>query len=132
MEQAIFGKRVLIIDDDPETLMMTGYRLESWGFETLKAESGEKGLQLAKDEKPDVILLDILMPQMKGWEMCDRLKADHATRHIPVIFVTALGLAVHTKAALALGAEDYLVKPYEPEELWDRMEVCLKRHPHAA
>ena len=83
---------------------------------------------MAEEQLPDLILLDIMMPKMKGREVCARLKANPKTQHIPVIFLTALGLADHIKAGMDLGAEDYIVKPFEPAELKDRITVCLARH----
>ena len=121
-------KRILMVDDTTDLLLVVSRRLESWGYEALTAESGEEGLRIAQEQRPDLILLDIMMPKMKGREVCARLKADPRTRHIPVIFLTALGLADHVKAGMDLGAEDYIVKPFEPAELKERIIVCLSRH----
>ena len=119
---------ILAIDDMPDILKMIKKRLEHWGYRALTAYSGEEGLALAEAEQPDLILLDILMPQMKGREVCARLKANPKTKDIPVIFLTALGLADHVKAGLRLGAEDYIIKPFEPTVLHERIQVCLLRH----
>ena len=120
-------KRILIMDDTKDILSVVSRRLQSWGYEPLTAESGEEGLRLAEAHRPDLILLDIMMPKMKGRDVCARLKADPATRRIPVIFLTALGLADHVRAGIAAGAEDYLVKPFEVAELKERIAVCLAR-----
>ena len=125
-------KRVLIVDDTIDLLTVVARRLESWGYEPLTAQSGEEGLLLAEQELPDLVLLDIMMPKMKGRDVCARLKANPKTAHIPVIFLTALGLADHVKAGMDLGAEDYIVKPFEPAELKERIAVCLARHEHNA
>ena len=119
---------ILIVDDTKDILMVVSRRLESWGYETVTAESGEEGLRLASERVPDLILLDIMMPKMKGRDVCTKLKADPKTQHIPIIFLTALGLPDHVKAGLDLGAEDYIVKPFEPAELKSRIEVCLSRY----
>jgi len=119
---------VLIVDDTPDILQVVSRRLESWGYEALTAPSGEEGLRMAQERLPDLVLLDIMMPKMKGREVCKRLKEDPRTQHIPVIFMTALGLADHVKAGMDLGAEDYIVKPFEPQELRERIRVCLLRH----
>ncbi len=124
--------RILIVDDTKDILLVVSRRLESWGYETFTAESGEEGLRLASEQVPDLILLDIMMPKMKGRDVCTKLKADPKTQHIPVIFLTALGLPDHVKAGLDLGAEDYIVKPFEPAELKSRIEVCLNRHRSSA
>ncbi len=121
-------QRILIIDDTRDLLLVIERRLESWGYQPLTAETGEEGLRLAEAEQPDLILLDIMLPGMKGRDVCARLKATPATARIPVIFLTALGLADHIKAGMDLGAEDYIVKPFEIAELKERIAVCLARH----
>ena len=121
-------KKILIVDDTSDILLVVARRLESWGYEPLTAESGEEGLRIAEEQIPDLILLDIMMPRMKGRDVCARLKANPKTQHIPVIFLTALGLADHIKAGLDLGAEDYIVKPFEPAQLKERIAICLARH----
>lgn len=121
-------KTILVVDDTPDILKVLKRQLEHWGFRALVASSGEEGLATAQHEHPDLILLDILMPKMKGREVCSRLKADPATAGIPVIFLTALGLPDHIKAGMDLGAEDYIVKPFKPADLKERITVCLLRH----
>ena len=122
---------VLVIDDMAVLLKMMKKQLEHWGYYALTAESGEDGLALARTAHPDLILLDILMPKMKGREVCARLKADPATQAIPVIFLSSLGLADYVKVGLDLGAEDYLIKPFKPTDLRERIRVCLLRHPRS-
>ena len=107
---------------------MVSRRLASWGYEALTAESGEEGLRMAQRQAPDLILLDIMMPKMKGRDVCTRLKTHPKTKKIPVIFLTALGLADHIKGGMNLGADDYIVKPFEPVELKERIAVCLARY----
>ncbi len=121
-------KRILIIDDTKDILLVLSKRLQSWGYEPMTVESGEQGVEIAEREPPDLILLDIMMPKMKGREVCARLKANPTTQQIPVIFLTALGLSDHVQAGMDLGAEDYIVKPFEPAELKERIERCLLRH----
>jgi len=115
------------VDVTKDILMVVSRRLQSWGYDVLTADDAEEGLQLAEAHQPDLILLDIMMPKMKGRDACARLKANPKTAHIPVIFLTALGLADHVKAGMDLGAEDYIVKPFEPAELRDRVAVVLAR-----
>ena len=102
-------KRILLVDDDKSILEVVGLRLKTFGYEPLTAASGEEGLRVAEEQRPDLILLDIMMPKMKGRDVCARLKANPKTQHIPVIFLTALGIADHVKAGMDLGAEDYAV-----------------------
>ncbi len=121
-------KTILVVDDTTDILLVVGRRLQSWGYEALTADSGEEGLRIAEEKIPDLILLDIMMPRMKGRDVCARLKADPKTKHIPIIFLTALGLADHIKAGMDLGGEDYIVKPFEPAELKERISIVLARH----
>jgi len=131
MTQTTAKKRILIVDDTKDVLQVVSRRLQSWGYEALTAESGEEGLRIAEEQVPDLILLDIMMPKLKGREVCARLKANPKTQKIPVIFLTALGLADHVKAGMDLGADDYIVKPFEPAELKDRITICLARYDNA-
>ena len=128
MDESPKHKCILLVDDTEDILLVVSRRLTSWGYEALTAASGEEGLKLAEAHVPDLILLDIMMPKMKGRDVCARLKADPKTAKIPVIFLTALGLADHIKAGMDLGAEDYIVKPFEPAELKKRIAVVLARH----
>ena len=121
-------KRILIVDDNQDILHVISKRIEGWGYEALVAESGEEGLRMAEEQTPDLVLLDIMMPKMKGRDVCARLKTNPKTQHIPVIFLTALGMADHVKAGMDLGADDYIVKPFQPSELKERLVACLARH----
>ena len=128
MSEPARKQRILIVDDTKDILAVVSRRLQSWGYESLTAESGEEGLTIAEEHVPNLILLDIMMPKMKGRDVCARLKANPKTQHIPVIFLTALGLADHIKAGMDLGADDYIVKPFEPADLKKRIAVVLARH----
>ena len=126
------GQTVLVMDDDVDLLKMLSRRLRHWNYRVLSASSGEEGLGLAEQWQPDLILLDILMPRMKGREVCARLKASQRTQAIPVIFLTALGMPEHVKAGMDLGAEDYIIKPFDAQELRERIWVCLLRRKRPA
>ena len=121
-------KTILVIDDMSVMVKILKKRLEHWGYRALAADNGEDGLALAHTEQPDLILLDILMPKMKGREVCARLKGSPKTRDIPVIFLSGLGLADHVRIGMELGAEDYIIKPFKPADLRERMMICLLRH----
>ncbi len=121
-------KRILIVDDNQDILLVVSRRLQSWGYEAFTAENGEEGLRIAQEQRPDLILLDIMMPKMKGRDVCARLKANPKTQGIPVVFLTALQMADHIKAGIDLGADDYIVKPFRPAELKERIAICLARH----
>ena len=121
-------KRVLLVDDSKDLVDILTRRLSSWGYEPLTATTGEEGLKVADEQLPDLILLDSVLPKMKGREVCAQLKANPKTKAIPVIFLTALELADNIKASMVVGAEDYLVKPFEPDVLKGRIAVCLSRY----
>jgi putative two-component system response regulator len=105
---------VLVVDDTADNLEVISGLLK--GLYKIKvAANGEKGLQVARsDSPPDLILLDIMMPEVSGYEVCTQLKGDPATRHIPIIFLTALSSAEDERKGLELGAEDYVTKPISP------------------
>ena len=128
MRSAALQQTILLVDDDEAIRKVVGFRLKQAGYRVLTAGSGEEGIEIAAAQQPHLILLDIMMPKMKGRDACARLKADPKTSRIPVIFLTALGLADHVKAGMDLGAEDYIVKPFEPGELKERIAICLARH----
>ncbi len=130
MPQATRKPVILVVDDEELLLKSVKHRLEREGFQVLTAATGEDGLKAAQEQRPDLVLLDIMLPKLKGREVCARLKANPATADIPVIFLTALGLADHVQGGMAAGAEDYIIKPFQAEELTERIIVCLARHNH--
>ena len=116
---------VLIVDDTPTNLGILFDYLGGAGFKVLVAEDGEGALQRANLVRPDIILLDVLMPGLDGFETCRRLKADEATRDIPVIFMTALSETVDKVKGFEVGAVDYITKPLQHEEVLARLNVHL-------
>jgi len=118
--------RILVVDDDEKTREIMHLLLQEKGHETIEAESGENALEAMKTELPDLILLDVEMSGISGFEVVKRLKADSRTRAIPVIMVTGLGDQKSRLEALANGAEDYLPKPVNPTELWMRVRNHLR------
>jgi formate hydrogenlyase transcriptional activator len=116
---------VLIVDDEPLNVDLLEQELGAAGYRTLAASSGEQALGLAPKELPDLILLDVMMAGIDGYETCRRLKADAATRAIPVIFLTALADTFEKVRAFKLGAVDYVTKPFEAEELLARVGTHL-------
>lgn len=115
-------KKVLLIDDEEEMVEMVSVSLASAGYEMITATESKEGLEKAKSEKPDVILLDIMLPGMDGYEICRRLKAMEDTKSIPIIFFTALGAVDLAEKVAAAGGADYIVKPFEPNEIIERIE----------
>ncbi|KST65381.1 hybrid sensor histidine kinase/response regulator [Mastigocoleus testarum] len=116
---------ILIVDDSPDNLLVLFSYLEEKGFKVLLAEDGESALQIAQSKTPDLILLDVLMPEIDGFETCRRLKAKPSTREIPVIFLTALSETVNKVQGFKLGGVDYITKPSEQEEVLIRIQTHL-------
>jgi DNA-binding response OmpR family regulator len=117
--------RVLTVEDEPEMQVILRDNLEYEGFEVLSATTGEEGLQLAMAEQPDLILLDLLLPRMSGYEVCRRLRTEHFT--MPIIMLTARNAELDRVAGLEMGADDYLGKPFGVGELIARVRVQLRR-----
>ncbi len=124
---AAMKRKVLIIDDDAALTEMVRTQLEIEGYEVISALSGETGLVSAMVDEPDVILLDILIPDIDGWEICRRLRSEHRTKFIPIIILTALGKTRHLVKGFELGADDYLAKPFDNSELFARLKSVLLR-----
>ena len=112
------AKKILIVDDEPDVLLVLGKRLTNAGYDVVKAASGQAGLGKAKTERPDLIILDMMMPGMSGEEVAQELKIDRETRAIPILFLTAL-FTKRDEAAKghAAGGQTFFAKPYDPEEL---------------
>lgn len=119
-------KKILIIDDHPDNVFILQDRLEREGFEILTAYDGETGLRKALEDLPDLILLDIMMPGMSGYEVCRKLMESESTKNIPVILVTALTDAQDVKEGLLAGAFDYIKKPFNRIELLARINSALR------
>jgi len=119
-------KKILIIDDLPENVFLLQDRLESEGFEILTAYDGKSGINKAINELPDLILLDVMMPEMNGIEVCRTLVSNPSTANIPIILVTAKAGAEDTKEGLEAGAFDYIKKPFDRVELLARVYSALK------
>jgi two-component system, OmpR family, phosphate regulon response regulator PhoB len=119
--------RILIVEDEPDILELAAYNLTQAGFAVDKAEDGETGLKRATEARPDLIVLDLMLPGIDGFEVCRRLKQAEATRHIPVLMLTARAAEIDRVVGLELGADDYVVKPFSPRELVLRIRAILRR-----
>jgi DNA-binding NarL/FixJ family response regulator len=117
---------VLIVDDVPENLSLLHDALDETGYTVLVATNGESALQRARQSRPDVILLDAVMPGMDGFEVARRIKADFATQNIPIIFMTGLTETEHVVAAFAAGGADYVTKPIKPQEVLARIAAHMQ------
>lgn len=119
--------KVLVVDDEPPIRLLCRVNLEAEKMDVLEAGDGQTGLELARTEKPDVVLLDVMMPGMDGWEVAERLVEDEATRDIPLIFLTARAELRDRARGLELGGVDYITKPFNPVELARMVENLLDR-----
>ena len=118
---------VLVIEDEADVLELVRYNLTKSGCRVLVARDGRSGLEQARLAKPDVIVLDLMLPQMRGEDVCRKLKAHEATASIPVIMLTAKAQPEERVAGLELGADDYVTKPFSPRELVLRVQAVLRR-----
>ena len=118
---------VLLVEDEPAQREMLAYNLEAEGFDVIIADNGEDGLILVDENDPDLIVLDWMMPQLSGIEVCRRLKSNSKTRQIPVIMLSARAEEVDRVRGLETGADDYVVKPYSVIELMARVKAHLRR-----
>jgi DNA-binding response OmpR family regulator len=121
------SKRILVVDDEPHIVKLVGSRLKANGFEVLSAYNGLQALRVAYTEKPDLILLDVRMPDGGGFAVFENLKASEVTCKIPVIFMTADPEQETREKALDMGPEYFLNKPFNPEELLAKIETVLER-----
>lgn len=118
---------ILIVDDEADLLDLIEYNLEKEGYNVLKAENGQEGIRLARKHRPDLIILDVMMPKMTGIEVCKILKEDNELRTKPVIFLTARGDEKTEIEGLDIGADDYLMKPISTTKLVSRIRATLRR-----
>jgi len=119
--------RILIADDERDIRDLITFTLRFAGYEVTAASNGEEAYSLACEVLPDLILLDVRMPRMTGYEACEKIKADERTQHIPVVFLSAKGQESEVKTGLEAGAAEYIVKPFAPDELSERVGAILAR-----
>jgi two-component system phosphate regulon response regulator PhoB len=120
---------ILIVDDERDLLSLVDFNLRQAGFETLLASSGEQALAQVRRRVPDLVLLDVMLPDVSGTEICRQLKADPRTKHVPVVMLTARGEEVDRVVGFELGADDYVTKPFSVRELVLRVRAVLRRAP---
>jgi len=120
-------KRILIVDDEVESVKLIGLMLQRRGYEIVAARSGAQALVKAQTENPDLVILDVMMPDMDGYEVCRQLRANPVTVSLPIIMFTAKAMVDDKVAGFQAGADDYLTKPIHPEELTSRVEAVLSR-----
>ena len=118
---------ILVVEDEEDLRDIIIYNLEREGYETVGVESGEEGLELAISLKPDLVILDLMLPGMNGMDVCRKIKQDSDTQHIPIIIVSAKGEEADIVSGLELGADDYLTKPFSPRVLLARARAVIRR-----
>ncbi len=116
---------VLVVDDEPNILLSLEFLMQQAGFSVATAPDAERALELIGQQCPDLLLLDISLPGMSGFDLLERLRADDATRHLPVVMLTAHGREVEKEKGMALGANDYVTKPFSTRELVSRVQTLL-------
>ncbi len=119
------SNKILVVDDEPDLLKVTVLRLKTKGFDVISAVNGEEAVRLAREQKPDLILLDLRLPDMFGDEVCRRIRAIDQIKMVPIILFTASTNNVFA-AVKASGADDYLTKPFEPDALLEKVKKFLK------
>src|ERR1043166_5190925 len=121
------GKKILIIEDESDVADLLTLNLRKAGFRTSTAADGASGLQKVRDDRPDFIILDLMLPKMSGLEVCKILKSDTATSHTPILMLTARAEEIDRIVGLEFGADDYVTKPFSPRELVLRVNAILRR-----
>ena len=119
------SKKILVVDDEVYILHILDFSLGAEGYEVITAADGEEAIEKARIEKPDLVVLDIMMPKVDGFEACRRLKGDPETNQIPVILLTAKGREVDRQMGIEVGADDYIIKPFSPTKLIEKIGSFL-------
>ena len=121
------NEKILIVDDQPEIIDLIKFILKKQDFKTVSASNGKDGLSMALSESPDLILLDISMPDMSGYEVCEKLKSNSQTAKIPIIMLTARDMGEDFEKALEKKADWYITKPFDPKHLLKRITYLLQK-----
>lgn len=117
--------KILIAEDERDILELVTFTLQYGGYEVIATSNGQDALELTRKEQPDLVLLDVRMPRMTGYEVCEHIKTCTDTRHIPVVFLSAKGQESEVNTGLDLGATDYILKPFAPDQLLVRLGNIL-------
>ncbi|OGH96751.1 MAG: hypothetical protein A2039_09480 [Candidatus Melainabacteria bacterium GWA2_34_9] len=119
-------KKILIVDDEPDIVETLKFLVESEGFESIIAMDGEEALRKAKEENPDVMILDVMLPKINGYKVCRLLKFDNKYKHIPILMVTARSQEEDKVIGEETGADEYITKPFDINELIEKIHLYLK------
>lgn len=120
-------KRILIVDDEEDILSLLKFRLEANNYEVLSASDGQEGLMKARVEKPDIIILDLMLPKLDGYKVCRMLKFDENYKNIPIIMFTAKAQQKDEELGKEMGADAYITKPFEPDVLLEKIKELLMK-----
>lgn len=121
----MINKKILVIEDDPIGLRLIQYTLQHEGYQVLSALNGQEGLRKANEENPDLIILDVMLPGIDGFEVCYRLRAEPQTAQLPILMLSAKAQDTDKTTGLKVGADDYLTKPASPSEIVKRVRTLL-------
>ena len=119
-------KKILVVEDEPHIIKLISFILKSSGYDVIEAEIGAVGLKKAKTEKPELIVLDVMMPKMDGFEVAKKLKADPATRNIPILMLSSKAQFEDKMKGIDSGATDYITKPFDKQELLEKVREVLE------
>lgn len=126
------GRKILVVDDEPVLVETIAYNLEQAGFQVTTALDGSSGLEMARSEQPDLIILDIMLPEIDGLEVCRQLRREEATSTTPIMMLTARGDEIDKVVGLEVGADDYVTKPFGRRELLARVRALLRRSDYSS
>ncbi|MBU1147689.1 MAG: response regulator [Candidatus Omnitrophica bacterium] len=118
-------KKILIVDDEDDIRKMIKFRLEAVGYDVTEAADGQEGLDKARADKPDLLILDLMLPKIDGYKVCRMLKFDEKHKHIPILMFTARGQEKDKLIGKEMGADAYVTKPFEPKVLVDKIQELL-------
>jgi len=118
-------KKILVVDDEPDILKIVTFRLEKTGYEVKTASNGREAFDLMQKEKPDLLLLDLRLPVMSGYEVCKQMKSDENLKDVPIILLTASSSASIEQKTKEFKADDYMIKPFDPEQLLAKVKNMI-------
>ncbi len=119
-------RRILVVDDEPNIALSLNYLMERAGYSVRIAADGEEAIEAVKEALPDLILLDVNMPKMNGYEVCELVRANPQWKHIPIVMLTAKGRDIEREKGLAVGADEYITKPFSTQEVVEKVRVILE------
>lgn len=126
------NKKILVVEDDPATLRLVDYTLRHEGYQVLTASNGLEGIRKAHNEAPDLIILDVMLPGMDGFEICHSLRSEPDTAQLPILMFSAKAQEIDKDTGLKVGADDYLAKPADPSEIVSRVGKLLAQKKQSA